>query len=77
MPEVPMVREAKTGVLRSIVTVAPSAIITLSPAVGTTPPFHVVDALHSPPVVVDVIVAPAFKRFEVSLKTPLTEITVV
>ena len=40
-----------------IVTVAPSAIVTLSLAVGTTPPTHVAVALQFPPLAVEEILA--------------------
>jgi hypothetical protein len=65
VPPVPMVKlSADAAVL--IVTVAPSAIVTLSPPDGITPPTHVAVALQLPVVALDVILAPLMLSTEES-----------
>ena len=54
----PIVREPIAGVSLSMVTVAPSAIVTSSPAAGTTPPTQVEGFDQLPPTAVLFIVAP-------------------
>ena len=55
----PTVKLVKVGLI-SIVTVAPSTIVALSPLLGTTPPTQVAGKLQSPPAAVDTIFAIGF-----------------
>src|SRR5687767_1534023 len=57
-PTLRLARPPDDGTFTSIVTVAPSAIVTWSPAAGTTPPTHVVVELQFPPAPVLVMGVP-------------------
>jgi len=67
-----MVNEPKTGVSASIVTVEPFAMITSSPATGTTPPAQVAVLLQLPPVPVEVLVC-ACEKAASSTNIKMTE----
>ncbi len=65
----PTVRFKQVAVVTSIVTVAVLAIVTLSDAVGTTPPSQVPGALQFPPAAVEVIFAAFALKAESARKT--------
>jgi hypothetical protein len=72
----PIIKEPNAGVFISILTVAPSAIITLSPAAGTTPPTQVAGAVQRPPVDVEVIAVAILEKFETLLAVTEDDLSV-
>src|SRR5215831_5208264 len=74
MPPVPWptVRLKQVAVVTSIVTVAELAMVTLSAAVGATPPTHVPGALQFPPLAVEVILAAVTVRAESATNAMVT-----